>query len=42
MTQTAATRVRTFNFLRILFSVAAIALIVLGHFTMREASRSRG
>jgi hypothetical protein len=37
-----AGRVRTLNYLRILFSVSALVLIVFGLFTMREASRTRG
>ncbi len=35
-------RVRTLNFLRIFFSVLAVGLILLGLYTMRETSRSRG
>jgi hypothetical protein len=35
-------RVRTLNSLRVVFSVAGVGLIILGLFTMRETSRSRG
>ncbi len=35
-------RIRILNGLRIAFSVAAVALIIFGLFTMREVSRSRG
>jgi hypothetical protein len=34
--------VRTLNYLRIVFSVLAVGLIILGLLTMRETSRSRG
>lgn len=35
-------RIRTLNYLRLLFSALALGLIIFGLFTLRETSRSRG